>query len=134
MPPNPSSRDPRTEEKPHMLHPEADADALLQPQAAGRPQLPMSMEELAGQIASRIAPHPGERREILGEIFLECERLASEEPAALTRAARRGDLVEWCTQEVRKSLAEQRSETFRGGWVGTYIGADGREVEGELQS
>jgi tetratricopeptide (TPR) repeat protein len=118
-----------------MIHPETDADALLQqPETAAGPQLPMSIEELAARVASRIAPRPGERREILGEVFLECARLEREEPAALARAARRGDLVEWCTQQVGKSLAEQRSETFRGGWAGTYIGADGREIEGELAS
>ena len=114
------------------LHPENDADALIHPEAAGRPQLPLSMEELAGQVAHQITAHPAERREILGEVFLECARLEREESAELNRAARRGKLVGWCTEQVRKRLGAQRSETFRGGWAGTYIGVDGREIEGEV--
>lgn len=118
---------------------ETEANAHLRPEGmapegAGRPYPSMSIEELAGRVARQIAPNPTERREVLGEVFLECARLEREEPAALSRAAKRGELVDWCTQQVRKSLETQRSETFRGGWAGTYIGADGREVEGELAS
>jgi tetratricopeptide (TPR) repeat protein len=113
---------------------ETEADVHVQPEVAGRSQLSMSIEELAGQVARRIAPSPAQRREVLGEVFLECARLEREEAAALSRAARRGELVDWCTQQVRKSMEPQRPETFRGGWAGTYIGADGREVEGELAS
>ncbi len=50
---------------------ETEADVHVQPEVAGRSQLSMSIEELAGQVARRIAPSPAQRREVLGEVFLE---------------------------------------------------------------
>ena len=119
---------------------QAEADLALRTQTrervAGREPGPLPVaipiDELASRIAAALAPSPQERRELLGEIFLECVRLEREQPAELAQAAARGQLFEWCAAQVREALRSERSESFRGGWAGTYVGADGREIDDGL--
>lgn len=87
--------------------------------------------DLSRQVAERLCPHPGQRREILGDVFLACEQLVREAPAEVEAAARRGRLVDWALARVRGNLHEERSESFRGGWAGLYVRNDAREVESD---
>ena len=71
------------------------------------------------------------REEMLGEAFLACERLAREKPSELHQALEAGRLDRFLTGAVRQSLRPERPESFGGGWMGTFVGPDGRAIEDE---
>ena len=89
-------------------------------------------ERLAGAaqaIAMRLVADPDRRAEQLGEIFLACEQVAHEHPEEFRRALRTGALDTFLLPSVRASLRRERPQSFSGGWLGTYIGADARDIE-----
>ena len=89
-------------------------------------------ERLAGAaqaIAMRLVADPDRRAEQLGEIFLACEQVAHEHPEEFRRALRTGALDTFLLPSVRASLRREHPQSFSGGWLGTYIGADARDIE-----
>jgi len=90
------------------------------------------LADLARTVTSRLAPHPERRNELLGEAFLVCESLRREHPKDFADAAAKGRLAEWCLPRVRAALrsGDPNAETSirtRGGWMGTFMGPDGRD-------
>ncbi len=99
-------------------------------QALGDPRMREGLAGAAQAIAARL--QDGVRAsEQLGEIFLACEQAARECPDECREALRSGELEEFLLPRVRAQLRGERSQSFRGGWLGTYLGPDGRPLERE---
>ena len=99
---------------------------------AATPQIQDGRERLASAaetIAARLVPDPGQRCEQLGEIFLACEAAARSNPEAYRKALAAGELESFLMEEVKGQLRGERSQSFRGGWLGTYVDEGGRPVE-----
>ena len=91
-------------------------------------------ERLAGAaqtIVARLVADPGRQAKHLGQIFLACEQAAREHPEAFRQALRANALDAFLMPCVRASLQPERAQSFSGGWLGTYVGADGRAIEAE---
>ncbi len=105
---------------------------LTQPGALGESEA--LQERLAGAaqtVVAKLVSDPERRAERLGEIFLACEQASRECPDEFRRALRADALDEFLLRRVRESLRPERAQHFSGGWLGTYIGADGRAIEAE---
>ncbi len=87
-----------------------------------------TLARVAEDVAREILPR-GAQRDRLGEVFLACEAIVREEEGVLGDALDAGTLTAFLAPRVRERLADEGSERFRGGWMGTYVGADGRDVE-----
>ena len=90
--------------------------------------------EILAQAAQAIAARLVRGRpasEQLGEIFLACERAARDSTREYRSAVERGALEEFLLPRVRESLSRESGPHFTGGWLGTYIGADGRPLDGD---
>jgi tetratricopeptide (TPR) repeat protein len=78
---------------------------------------------LVGKATSdRVAEH-------VGEAYLACERAARARPREFRAALEAGRAEAFLTPAVQESLRGERSEEFRGGWMGVFLGPDGRPVE-----
>ena len=88
------------------------------------------LAQVAQEVAAAILPR-GARRDRLGEVFLACEAIAREDTEAFDGARADGDLVAFLAPRVRTQLGDESGERFRGGWMGTYVGADGRDLEAD---
>jgi tetratricopeptide (TPR) repeat protein len=84
---------------------------------------------VAEDVAARVLPRGAKRADHLGEIFLACEQLARRDPAGWQRAQADGRLVEFLAPQVKGELEREAPERLRGGWLGTYVGPDGREID-----
>ena len=90
------------------------------------------LERLAGaarSIAGSLLRDSDRRAERLGEIFLACEAIAAERPIEFDQALESDALEPFLLAHVRDSLHSDVPGAPRGGWLGTYIEADGRDVE-----
>lgn len=100
----------------------------------GRGPGPELLGQVAQDLAARLLPLGADREEHLGDIFLACERVARRDPAGWARALADGTLADFLIPQVRGELASDGPERLRGGWMGVYVGADGREVESPAES
>lgn len=93
------------------------------------------LDRLAGaarSIAQSLMRDPERRAQHLGEIFLACEAVASERPREFDEALRRDALEPFLLPLVRDSLSDDSAARDpKGGWFGTYVGADAREISNE---
>jgi tetratricopeptide (TPR) repeat protein len=89
-----------------------------------------ALASAAQLLAARLMPRAAERAERLGEIFLACEKISREEPEAFERALHGDGLAQFLLPRVRRCLTAERSGRLRGGWLGTYVGPDGRPLDG----
>jgi tetratricopeptide (TPR) repeat protein len=85
--------------------------------------------EAAYAILSKLLPDSGLRLEHLGEAFLACERVAHERPQEFQAARETDQLEAFLTPFVRGSIRGNGSEGPHGGWLGTFLGPDGRPIE-----
>ena len=93
---------------------------------------PNLRDQLAGAaqgIAARLVGDPQQRAESLGEIFLACEQTVREHPEECREALEVGTLESFLLPCVRASLRRENPARPRGGWRGTFMGADGRPIE-----
>jgi tetratricopeptide (TPR) repeat protein len=74
--------------------------------------------------ADRVAEH-------VGEAYLACEQAARARPSEFQAALEAGRAEAFLMPAVQKSLRGERSEEFRGGWMGVFLGPDGRPIEVE---
>ena len=98
------------------------------------PEIRGAENELASAaeaVTAQLVRDPGQRAERLGEIFLACEEVARQQPAAFRTALGAGQVASFLVPEVRQRLNGERGQTFRGGWLGTYIDPNGRAIESE---
>ncbi|MBW2281323.1 MAG: hypothetical protein JRG82_11330, partial [Deltaproteobacteria bacterium] len=77
-------------------------------------------------IARALVRDPQQRAERLGEIFLACETVANARPAEFRDSLAGGALESFLLPHVRDSLTSELQGGPRGGWLGTFIEADGR--------
>ena len=92
------------------------------------------VQQLAGAaqaIAARLVVDPARRAERLGEIFLACEQLARQCPAEFEQALDADALDAFLLPHVRENLRGESAARFSGGWLGTYLGPDGRAIQSE---
>ncbi|MEE9281158.1 MAG: hypothetical protein V3V67_13380 [Myxococcota bacterium] len=101
------------------------------PSAEIQPEVRDRLAGAAQEIAARLLQDPQRRAESLGEIFLACERTAREHPDECLEALEGGSLESFLLPCVRASLRRERNATPRGGWLGTFIGVDGRPIEAD---
>jgi tetratricopeptide (TPR) repeat protein len=94
---------------------------------------PELIGRVAQDVAARLLPHGEDREAHLGDIFLACERVARRDPAGWASALAEGRLPDFLIPQVQGELASDAPERLRGGWLGTYVGADGREIEAESE-
>ncbi len=90
------------------------------------------VQRLAGAaqaIAARLVVDPARRAERLGEIFLVCEQRARECPAEFEQALDADALDAFLLPHVRENLRGESAARFSGGWLGTYLGPDGRALQ-----
>ena len=90
------------------------------------------VQRLAGAaqaIAARLVVDPARRAERLGEIFLVCEQRARECPAEFEQALHADALDAFLLPHVRENLRGESAARFSGGWLGTYLGPDGRAIQ-----
>ncbi len=95
-----------------------------------QPEIRNRLAGAAQQIAAELVGDPQRRAESLGEIYLACERTAREHPDECIEALEVGALEAFLLPCVRASLRHDRQSTPRGGWLGTFIGVDGRPIDG----
>ncbi|TDI97436.1 MAG: hypothetical protein E2O73_11445 [Deltaproteobacteria bacterium] len=103
---------------------------LTETEALGESQV----QRLAGAaqaIAARLVVDPARRAERLGEIFLTCEQLARACPAEFEQALDADTLDAFLLPHVRENLRGESTARFSGGWLGTYLGPDGRAIQSE---
>jgi tetratricopeptide (TPR) repeat protein len=98
-------------------------------EGAARGPGPELLGRIAAEVAARLAPRGVNPGEHLGDIFLACERVARRDPAGWERALAGGRLADFLTPQVRAELAADAPERLRGGWLGTYVGPDGRDLD-----
>jgi tetratricopeptide (TPR) repeat protein len=96
----------------------------------GRRPGPELLGRIAQDVAQRLWPGGVDRAEHLGDVFLACERVARRDPAGWQRALADGTLADFLAPQVRGELESDAPERLRGGWLGTYVGADGRDLDG----
>jgi tetratricopeptide (TPR) repeat protein len=92
------------------------------------------VQRLAGAaqaIAARLVVDPARRAEQLGEIFLVCEQLARACPAEFEQALDSDALDAFLLPHVRENLRGEGAARFSGGWLGTYVGPDGRAIQSD---
>jgi tetratricopeptide (TPR) repeat protein len=87
------------------------------------------LAEVAQAIARSLVRNPEQRAALLGEIFLACEGAAQRDPEGFRSALNDQELERFLAPHVRTALKVDSGESFSGGWLGTYIGADAREIE-----
>jgi len=92
------------------------------------------VQRLAGAaqaIAARLVTDPGRRAEQLGEIFLACEAAARACPDEFRQALDADALDAFLLPCVPTNLRGESAARFSGGWLGTYLGPDGRALQSE---
>lgn len=90
------------------------------------------LDRLAGAaraIAGSLLQDPERRAARLGEIFLACEAAAADRPQEFHDALAHDALEPFLLPHVRQSLSSEAPGGPRGGWLGTYVGVDAREID-----
>jgi tetratricopeptide (TPR) repeat protein len=88
------------------------------------------LTEVSEEVARQLIPGERARRERLGEIFLACVEIAREESDGFAAAEGGNDLLGFLLPRVQARLTdEDAGPRFRGGWMGTYVGPDARDIE-----
>jgi tetratricopeptide (TPR) repeat protein len=90
---------------------------------------PELLGRIAEDVARRLLPDGRDAGEHLGDVFLACERVARRDPGGWQRAQADGRLAEFLLPQVRGELERDAPEQLRGGWLGTYVGPDGRDLD-----
>ena len=85
-------------------------------------------------IVGQLFLEPERRSEHMGEAFLACEQAVRECPGEYRAALRSGRLQEFLLPAVRDSLKPESHNGTRGGWMGLFIGPDGRGIRAEESS
>lgn len=94
-----------------------------------QPQVREQLAVIAQGIAAKLMSDPQRRAESLGEIFLACESSARQHPRECLEALEIGSLEAFLLPRVRTSLRGDGASRLRGGWLGTFVGVDGRAIE-----
>jgi tetratricopeptide (TPR) repeat protein len=100
------------------------------PAEAQNQTLGRAVEAIIGQLFQ----DPERRAEHIGEAFLACEQAVRECPGEYRAALRSGRLREFLLPAVRDSVKRESRNGTRGGWMGLFIGPDGRGVCSEESS
>jgi hypothetical protein len=101
------------------------------PRAEARSRiLGRAVEEIVGQLFQ----DPDRRAEHIGEAFLACEEAVRECPGEYEAALRSGRLREFLLPTVRDSVKREHRNGTRGGWMGLFIGPDGRATPSDAWS
>ncbi len=90
------------------------------------------LDRLAGAaraIAGSLLHDPERRAARLGEIFLACEAAAADRPQEFRDALAHDALEPFLLPHVQQSLSPDAAGGPRGGWLGTYVGVDAREID-----
>jgi tetratricopeptide (TPR) repeat protein len=98
-------------------------------QSLPQPELQDMLAGAAQSLIARLVPHPERRAQHLGEAFLACEEAAQARPEELREALDRDALEAFLLPHVRARLGAEPGSSPRGGWLGTYVAADGRSIE-----
>ncbi len=96
-----------------------------------QPELRDRLAGAAQEIAAKLVGDPQRRAESLGEIFLACERTVREHPDECREALEVGTLESFLLPCVRASFRRENQSQPRGGWLGTFMSADGRPIESD---
>lgn len=88
------------------------------------PVPPEALAAAVGAVLQQVAP--SQAAEHLGEAFMACEHEVRERPDEFREALESGRLQELLVPTVSESLRSERPECPRGGWLGLYVGPDGR--------
>ena len=83
-------------------------------------------------LAARLYRDSAQRAEHLGELFLACHRIRIEAPDAFAHAVEAGAVTEFLAERVRQELPPDGPRvSTSGGWLGTFVDANGRAIEGD---
>jgi len=98
-------------------------------QSLPQPDLQDMLASAAQNLVAQLVPDPERRAQHLGEAFLACEEAAEVQPQELRDALDRDALEAFLLPHVRTTLGADRGSHPKGGWLGTYVAADGRSIE-----
>ncbi len=96
---------------------------------AGEPELGKLVASTLQKILGDLLESPRAADEYAGAAFIACERAARERPDEFSFSAETGRLESFLTPIVRETLKAERGESFNGGWMGTFVGPDGRAID-----
>lgn len=81
-------------------------------------------------LAVRLYGDAAQRAEHLGELFLACHRVRIEAPDAFANAVEAGAVTEFLAERVHREFPPEAPRvSSTGGWLGTYIDANGRSLD-----